>query len=243
MSHWITKNLIIAQCTWSCFWIFMAIWWYTWIRQEQEIRYLPFPRSVFGMNPEYTHVIIETSAKILAVIIFISLNKKKCFAFTYGFLFIFVASIIDLTALYKGRSVISGYFAWLIIQPPLQIDDIIMFCYVNGVIMARWACFLSGVQDKTHGKEWEWGIDQGDGVFRHPSALYESVFLCFLAVISIFVSRKLKSGVYFIINMNSYLIFRLFADTIRPGYEDILTNLFYLFIVVNANIIYKIMRI
>ena len=69
------------------------------------------------------------------------------------------------------------------------------------------------------------------------------VFLCILTVVSLIVSKKYKSGIYFIINANSYLIFRMFADTIRPGYKDILTNLFYLFIIVNVNIIYKIMRI
>ena len=243
MSHWITKNLIIAQCTWSCFWIFMAIWWYTWIRQEQEFRYLSFPRSVFGMNTEYTHVIIEISANILGIIIFMILNKNKYVAFIYGALLILVGSVINLTTLYSGRSVISGFFAWLILQPPLKLDDYLMFSYLNSVIMARWACFLSGVQDHTYGIEWKWGIDQGDGIFRHPAALYESVFLCILTVVSLIVSKKYKSGIYFIINANSYLIFRMFADTIRPGYKDILTNLFYLFIIVNVNIIYKIMRI
>ena len=69
-----------------------------------------------------------------------------------------------------------------------------------GIAIGRIGCFLTGLSDNTYGTATSlpWGIDFGDGIRRHPTQLYEIVFL--LALIP-FLYRALKrtvilSGVY-----------------------------------------------
>lgn len=56
------------------------------------------------------------------------------------------------------------------------------------IALGRIGCFLSGLDDYTHGvvTKLPWGVDFGDGVLRHPVQLYESLsmllFLVFLLV-------------------------------------------------------------
>jgi phosphatidylglycerol---prolipoprotein diacylglyceryl transferase len=55
--------------------------------------------------------------------------------------------------------------------------------FTTTVVVGRWGCFLSGLDDETHGTATflPWGHDFGDGVLRHPVQLYESfAMLAFL---------------------------------------------------------------
>ena len=47
--------------------------------------------------------------------------------------------------------------------------------FATSIIVGRWGCFLSGLEDQTHGTltALPWGHDFGDGVMRHPVQLYE----------------------------------------------------------------------
>ncbi len=65
--------------------------------------------------------------------------------------------------------------------------------FVTSVIIGRIGCYLSGLEDKTHGlpTTLPWGHDFGDGVLRHPVQLYESFsMLLFLAVALILLARR-----------------------------------------------------
>ena len=55
-----------------------------------------------------------------------------------------------------------------------------------GLAVARLGCFFSGVTDGTHGvpTDLPWGMDLGDGVPRHPTALYEAAVAAGLAAIT-----------------------------------------------------------
>jgi prolipoprotein diacylglyceryltransferase len=48
-----------------------------------------------------------------------------------------------------------------------------------GIAIGRLGCFLSGLEDNTYGTPTalRWGVDFGDGTRRHPTQLYEAVFL------------------------------------------------------------------
>jgi len=52
--------------------------------------------------------------------------------------------------------------------------------------VGRLGCFFSGVTDRTHGipSTLPWAMDLGDGVLRHPLALYEVAVLALLAVVT-----------------------------------------------------------
>src|SRR4051812_2815563 len=81
-----------------------------------------------------------------------------------------------------------------------------------GIAVGRIGCFLSGLSDKTYGTATNlpWGVDFGDGVRRHPTQLYESIFLIAMAIAlykllpvgdaacrvstSEFVGRPIRSG-------------------------------------------------
>lgn len=54
-----------------------------------------------------------------------------------------------------------------------------------GIVIGRWGCLFAGLPDHTYGiaTMLPWAVDQGDGVGRHPVAIYESLaMLGFLIV-------------------------------------------------------------
>ena len=54
-----------------------------------------------------------------------------------------------------------------------------------GLAIGRIGCFLSGLDDDTYGSPTSlpWGINFGDGKFRHPAPLYELIFALLLAAL------------------------------------------------------------
>jgi prolipoprotein diacylglyceryltransferase len=72
-----------------------------------------------------------------------------------------------------------------------------------GIFIGRWGCFFTGISDFTYGIETDFflGHNFGDGVFRHPTQLYEGFsMLLFFIIFTVFVIRKnifwLKNGFY-----------------------------------------------
>jgi phosphatidylglycerol---prolipoprotein diacylglyceryl transferase len=99
-----------------------------------------------------------------------------------------------------------------------------------GIAIGRIGCFLTGLSDKTYGTATTlpWGVDFGDGVRRHPTQLYEVLFLIGIAIAlyrllpvrdtacrvstSKIAGRPLRSGDVFKLFMISYLGFRFVLD-------------------------------
>jgi phosphatidylglycerol---prolipoprotein diacylglyceryl transferase len=73
-----------------------------------------------------------------------------------------------------------------------------------GVAVGRIGCFLSGLEDFTHGTATAlpWGHDFGDGIARHPVQLYESAAMAAFAVL--YVWRVLRHD-RFVIDNGFYL--------------------------------------
>lgn len=88
-----------------------------------------------------------------------------------------------------------------------------------GIAIGRIGCLLSGLPDGTYGTETRlpWGIDFGDGIARHPTALYESAFVIIVGLVLARVSRRAAPGHTFKLFLASYLAFRVLVDTIKPG--------------------------
>ena len=97
--------------------------------------------------------------------------------------------------------------------------DLYVFPLIAGIAIGRIGCLLSGLPDGTYGTATmlPWGIDFGDGIARHPTALYESLFVIALGVLLIPVWRRGPVGHTFKWFTASYLAFRLVVDTIKPG--------------------------
>jgi prolipoprotein diacylglyceryltransferase len=65
--------------------------------------------------------------------------------------------------------------------------------FATSVCIGRIGCFLSGVEDRTHGAATSlpWGHDFGDGVLRHPVQLYESLaMVVFLVAALVLLARR-----------------------------------------------------
>jgi prolipoprotein diacylglyceryltransferase len=95
--------------------------------------------------------------------------------------------------------------------------------------VGRIGCFLSGLEDYTHGvvTDLPWGVDFGDGLMRHPVQLYESLamvlFLIFL--LCDYPRRPLawqQKGFYWFVLV--YALQRFAWETIKP-YPTLLLGL------------------
>lgn len=88
-----------------------------------------------------------------------------------------------------------------------------------GMMIGRVGCFLAGLPDHTYGNPTTlpWGVDFGDGIQRHPTQLYEIVFLAaWLSLLETNASRLRRPGDRFRLFMAGYLLFRLLVDAIKP---------------------------
>ncbi|MGA3067882.1 MAG: prolipoprotein diacylglyceryl transferase family protein [Tepidisphaeraceae bacterium] len=97
--------------------------------------------------------------------------------------------------------------------------DLFVFPIIVGTCFGRVGCFLEGLEDHTYGiaTNLPWGVDFGDGVRRHPTQLYEIVFLILLAIALLIRMRKpRRDGDLFLWFAMSYFAWRLAVDFIKP---------------------------
>jgi len=88
-----------------------------------------------------------------------------------------------------------------------------------GIAIGRIGCFFAGLADDTYGKptSMPWGVDFGDGVKRHPTQLYECVFLfCLAWLLWRWNERPHENGQVFRAFMAAYLTWRLLIDFLKP---------------------------
>lgn len=99
--------------------------------------------------------------------------------------------------------------------------DLFTFPLLLGMMIGRLGCFSMGVAEPTYGLPTglPWGMDLGDGIYRHPTALYEFFFLGFLWLGLWVLAQKvtLKEGAIFKLFMVFYLFYRFFTGFIQPG--------------------------
>lgn len=98
--------------------------------------------------------------------------------------------------------------------------DLMVYPLLFALILGRVGCFLSGAEDGTHGlpSALPWALDVGDGVPRHPTALYE---IAFLAGLWALLRRRdargpLPDGRRFQVFLAAYLLFRLLVEPLKP---------------------------
>ena len=88
-----------------------------------------------------------------------------------------------------------------------------------GIAIGRIGCFLTGLDDHTAGIATSlfWGVNFGDGIARHPTQLYEVLFVLALGV---FLWRRMRlahaEGDIFKMFMVAYFAFRLLCDFLKP---------------------------
>lgn len=98
--------------------------------------------------------------------------------------------------------------------------DAFVFPILLGLIIGRIGCFLAGLADGTYGlpTDLPWGLDLGDGVPRHPTAVYEILFVIGLwwGLSRLQPVLASQSGLLFKAFLCSYLIWRVWVDALKP---------------------------
>ena len=103
--------------------------------------------------------------------------------------------------------------------------DLFVYPLIIGTAVGRIGCFLTGLSDRTYGvaTTLPWGVDFGDGIYRHPTQLYEILFLLGLMIVLKIRSRyPRQEGDLFKFYLVAYLGFRLLVDFIKPDFHPIL---------------------
>jgi prolipoprotein diacylglyceryltransferase len=105
--------------------------------------------------------------------------------------------------------------------------DAFVFPLILGQCIGRIGCFLTGLDDHTYGNftNLPWAVNFGDGP-RHPTQLYEIVFLlCLGAILWVLRARRsgsLPNGRLFRLYLLSYLLFRFCVELIKPTWKPYL---------------------
>ena len=140
----------------------------------------------------------------------------------------------NIIQLLNTKTIMGGLFGGLlgvefskkIIGEKQSSGDLFVFPIILGIFIGRVGCFLSGINEFTYGKVTEsiFGMDLGDGLLRHPTSLYELVFLVFLffGFKQIKNTIELKNGELFKLFMLYYFTFRFLIEFLKP-------NVFYVF--------------
>lgn len=98
--------------------------------------------------------------------------------------------------------------------------DLFTLPIILGLFIGRIGCFLIGIKEFTYGKATSFftGMDLGDGINRHPLALYELIYLVFLFfVLKKLLDKPLESGAVFKWFMISYFGFRFCIEFLKPN--------------------------
>lgn len=131
-----------------------------------------------------------------------------------------------------GQSIVGGLLGGLIgieiakvlTRQPASTGDLMVTPLIAGLMLGRVGCFLAGLHDDTYGlpTALPWGVDHGDGVPRHPSALYEIGFLALLGALLHHARDALApvAGLRFKLFLATYLLWRLLADGLKPVRVD-----------------------
>jgi phosphatidylglycerol---prolipoprotein diacylglyceryl transferase len=136
--------------------------------------------------------------------------------------------IRELSLLVGGKSIVGGLLGGLIavemakriMRVTVATGDLYVLGLIVGIAIGRVGCFLTGLDDQTHGlaTSLPWGVDFGDGLRRHPTQLYEIALLLLLGAVVVRRRRRPHvEGDLFKLFMIVYLTWRLAIEFIKPG--------------------------
>jgi len=126
-----------------------------------------------------------------------------------------------------GKTIVGGLLGgWLAVELAKlgtgirsRTGDLFAIPLCLGIAVGRIGCFLAGLADDTYGSPTTlpWGVNFGDGVPRHPTQLYELLFLLALAWVLHRLSKSPhREGTLFRLFMAAYLTWRLVIDCLKP---------------------------
>ncbi len=134
---------------------------------------------------------------------------------------------ITFMTLYQSKTVAGGFLGGLfgveIIKKTINVKiasgDIYVIPIIVAVFIGRIGCFLSGIAEPTFGIETHFftGMNLGDGLLRHPVALYEMTYMVLLFILFQKIkSIELGNGERFKLFMVLYFLYRFSVEFIKP---------------------------
>jgi phosphatidylglycerol:prolipoprotein diacylglycerol transferase len=126
-----------------------------------------------------------------------------------------------------GKTIVGGLLGgWVAVEIAKRLKhihsrtgDLFAVPLCIGIAIGRIGCLLAGLADDTYGTPTSlpWGVDFGDGIPRHPTQLYEILFLTLLAfALRRYDRRPHSDGATFRLFLAAYLAWRLAIDFIKP---------------------------
>lgn len=138
-------------------------------------------------------------------------------------------SVVYFVSIFNVKTIMGGLFGGLLgvettkllIGERRSSGDLFTLPIVLGIFVGRIGCFLAGTSEFTYGSETSLltGMDLGDGIMRHPIALYELVFLLVLHFLLRYLRDRVRlpSGHLFRYFMIAYFGFRFLIEFIKPN--------------------------
>ena len=126
-----------------------------------------------------------------------------------------------------GKTIVGGLLGgWLAVEVAKHVagiqsrtGDLFALPLCIGIGVGRIGCLLAGLADDTFGTPTRlpWGVDFGDHIARHPTQLYEILFLTALGGCLWRRGRHPHTqGMLFRVFLAAYLAWRLLIDLIKP---------------------------
>lgn len=136
---------------------------------------------------------------------------------------------------FQNKTVAGGFLGGLlgvelfkkIIGVKTASGDLYVIPIIVAVFIGRIGCFLMGTAEPTYGNETTFftGMNLGDGLLRHPVALYEMFFMVVLFIFYHRIKNKnLMNGDRFKLFMVLYFLFRFLIEFIKP-YKSLFLHL------------------
>lgn len=138
-------------------------------------------------------------------------------------------TVDNLWLLLNTKTIMGGLFGGLLgveaakkrIGEKQSSGDLFTLPIIAGIFIGRIGCWLTGVNEFTYGKATDFalGMDLGDGIIRHPLALYELFFLValFLLLRKLKKGNTLENGRLFKLFMLGYFGFRFLIEFLKPN--------------------------
>lgn len=182
---------------------------------------------VLRRRPGNTALPLETNLWLLVGCVFGAWAGSKLLAWAESPHF-YWALRSDPAGLLGGKTIVGGLLGgWAGIEFTKKYlglnrstGDLFVAPLAVGTAIGRLGCFFTGLADRTYGvaTALPWGIDFGDGITRHPTQLYESIYVLVLATTLHFSlrDRTLAAGTRFRLYFANYFLFRFLVEFIKP---------------------------
>lgn len=144
-------------------------------------------------------------------------------------------NVLTFSILYQSKTIAGGLLGGLfgvelikkLIGVKTASGDVYVIPIIVALFVGRIGCFLMGIEEPVYGVETSFfmGMDLGDGLKRHPVALYEMIYMILLLGLFISIRKKeMLNGDRFKLFMVLYFLFRFLTEFIKP-YHPLFLNL------------------